>query len=55
MYSLSKHLLNDEWTLVVPDMINSFEIKVFDDGNEKYKLHEKNGSYLENGKIKIAF
>jgi hypothetical protein len=41
MYSLSKHLLNDEWTLVVPDMINSFEIKVFDDGNEKYKLHEK--------------
>lgn len=40
MYSLSKHLLHDEWTLVVPDMINSFEIEVFDDGNEKYKLYE---------------
>ena len=40
MYSLSKHLLNDQWTLIIPNMINSFEIKVFDDGNEKYSLYE---------------
>ena len=42
------------WSYVTPELTKSFQIRIFDDGNEKYKQYDNNWVIFGRWKDKVA-
>jgi len=54
MQALQEELYNEDWAFVFPNMSQTYQINIFDDGNEKYEKYNNKWIIFGEWKEKVA-